>query len=269
MKSMVTSSAVFAATSINLAVAAFLPALASAQVKLPEAAQTRVEGALETDQLSHGLPHWRTQSLRIAHGSGPRDVREIELLQTRRFGLDDQQVRAVYVTAFSNALTATFAAQVSPTHRILARHGVEGNLQYEFAPAWLVLGGFSRTQYDHDHVLQASLGLEYYFSDFSVAAVWRPGHALGVRTHGFAARAAFYYAQDSSIGVLLSHGQEASVQATAVLGSTVLLSDVRAITLVGRHALTPQWALSYALGRTKQANFYQRTSARVGVQYTF
>ena len=269
MKPMVTFLAIFAATSINLSVAAFMPSLAFAQVKLPEAAQTRVEGAMETDHLSHGLPHWRMQSLRIAHGSGPRDVREIELLQTRRFGLDDQQVRAVYVTALSNALTATLAAQVSPTHRILARYGVEGNLQYEFAPAWLLLGGFSLTRYDYDKALQASLGLEHYFSDFSVAAVWRPGYALGVRTHGFAARAAFYYAQNSSIGVLLSHGQEASAQATTVLGSTVLLSDVRAITLVGRHALTPQWALNYALGRTKQADFYQRTSARVGVQYTF
>lgn len=272
MKPIVTINDFFATSSatvlvVILALQAGKPVFA--QDKQPAAAKTRIELALESDKLNNQLPGWRGQSLRIAHGTGPRDVREIELQQTRRFGLDDQQIQGVYVTPLGSALTATLAAQFSPTHRSLARHGVEGTLQYEFAPAWLALGGYSHTRFDTNKVQQASVGLEHYFSDFSLAALLRTGRSLGARTHGFSTRAAYYYAQSSSIGFMASSGQETSLLASPQVGSTVLLSDVRAITLVGRHQLVPQWSVSYALGRIKQGNFYQRTSARVGVQYTF
>ena len=264
----------FSATSFATVLVAVLAVQAGkpvfAQEKQPVAAKTRVELALESDQLNNELPSWRAQSLRVAHGTGPRDVREIELQQIRRFGLDDQQIRGVYVTSLGSALTATLAAQFSPTHRSLAKHGVEGTLQYEFAPAWLALGGYSYTRFDTNKVQQVSVGLEHYFSDFSLAALLRTGRSLDVRTHGFSTRAAYYYAQGSSVGIMASSGQETSLLASPQVGGTVLLlSDVRAITLVGRHQLVPQWSVSYALGRTKQGNFYQRTSARVGVQYTF
>lgn len=244
-----------------------LSALAIAMPFLAAAAyaQTELELGAESSHLSNGSPNWQAQSLRITHKPAPREVRELTLTRTERFGLDDHQISGLYATPLSDKLTASLGANISPSHRVLARQGVEGALQYEFAPAWLAHAGLVTTRYDKTHVNQANLMLEHYFSSFSVAAAWRPVRASGVSSSSTELRGAYYYGDANSVGVILSNGREAAT----VNADTVLLADVRAAALVGRHWLSRQWAVNYALTSTRQGSFYQRNSARLGVQYLF
>ena len=103
--------------------------------------QTVVELSAETSQLSNNNPDWHSESLRVARKLGQRDVKELTLTQTRRFDLADQQISGFYVTPLSEKLTASVGANISPSHRVLAKHGIDATLQYEFAPAWLAHAG--------------------------------------------------------------------------------------------------------------------------------
>lgn len=228
-------------------------------------AQTGAELSTESSQLSNGSPDWNELSLRIHRKRGPRDVKELTLTQTRRFGLEDQQISGLYAAPITDKLTATFGANVSPSHRVLARHGIDGTLQYEFAPGWLAHAGLGDRRYDNVNVTQGSLVLEHYFSSFSVSAAWRPVRALGVNASSSELRGSYYYGDSNSIGLIVSSGQEA----TTVSANTVLLADVRAAALLGRHWLGRQWSLSYAISTTRQGNFYNRNSVRLGAQYLF
>jgi YaiO family outer membrane protein len=243
-----------------LTLAAAMPAVAD-----PSVAQTQVELGAESSRLSNGSPDWQELSLRINQQRGPRSVKELTLTQTSRFGLDDSQISGLYATPLTDRLTGTLGASISPSHRVLARHGFDGTLQYEFAPTWLVHAGLASKRYDSVNVNQASLMLEHYFSSFSASAAWRPVRALGVSSSSTELRGYYYYRDTSYIGVIVSTGREA----TSVNASTVLLTDVRATALLGRHWLSRQWAINYAITSTRQGSFYNQNSVRLGAQYLF
>ena len=243
-----------------LSLATVMPAIADNAL-----AQTQVELGAESSRLSNGSTDWQELSLRINQQRGQRDVKELTLTQTSRFGLDDQQISGLYATPLTDRLTAMLAASISPSHRVLARQGIDGTLQYEFAPAWLVHAGLASKRYDAANVNQASLMLEHYFSSFSASVAWRPVRALGASSSSTELRGYYYYRDNSYIGVIFSTGQEA----TSVNASTVLLTDVRATALLGRHSLSRQWAVNYAVTSTRQGSFYNRNSVRLGAQFLF
>ncbi len=227
--------------------------------------QTQAEFSVESSQLSNNSPDWRDETLRITRKLGPRDVKELALTHTNRFGLDDYQLSGSYSTPLSDKLTAILGANISPSHRVLAKYGVEGALQYEFAPAWLAHAGLSNRRYSTANVNQVNLALEHYFSSFSIAAAWRPVRALGVNASSAELRGSYYYGDANFVGFIVSSGQEA----TSVNANTVLLADVRATALLGRHWLNRQWAINYALTSTRQGSFYNRNSVHLGAEYVF
>lgn len=249
----------------KLAFSFLMLALSTASFADMAIAQTVVGLSAETSQLSNNSPDWHSESVRVARKLGQRDVKELSLTQTRRFDLTDQQISGLYVKPLSDKLTASVEANISPSHRVLAKHGIDATLQYEFAPAWLVHAGLGNKRYNSVNVNQASLTLEHYFSSFSVAATWRPVQALGTHASGMELRGSYYYGNANSVGFIASSGQEA----TTVNAGTVLLADVRATALLGRHWLSPQWAVNYALSHTRQGSFYNRNSIYLGAEYVF
>jgi hypothetical protein len=48
-----------------------------------------------------------------------------------------------------------------------------------------------------------------------------------------------------------------------------VLADVRAVALIGRHWLARDWAVTYALHRTRQGGFHTRNGLRIGVQHAY
>lgn len=245
---------------LALSLATGMPAIANTAD-----AQTQVELSAESSRLSNDSPDWQELSLRINQQRGQRNVKELTLTQTSRFGLDDQRISGLYASPLNERLTAMLAASISPSHRVLERHGIDGTLQYEFAPAWLIHASLANKRYDSANVNQGSLMLEHYFSSFSASAAWRPVRALGVSSSSTELRGYYYYRDTNYIGVIVSSGQEA----TSINAGTVVLTDVRATALLGRHRLSRQWAINYAITRTRQGSFYNRNTVRLGVQHLF
>lgn len=224
-----------------------------------------LEVASGRQQLSNGSPDWTETSARLTHRRGQRHASELGLVQTERFGLRDEQLTGALARPLQPRLTASVDASFSPTHHVLARHHLGATLQYEFAPAWLVHGGLRSTRYDSATVTQATVMLERYLASWRGLLAWRPVQTLGRSTSSLELRGDYYYADKSSIGLSLADGQEA-----AQISDTVLeLADVRATTLIGRHWLTPDWALAYEWNSTRQGDFYTRRGWRIGVQHLF
>lgn len=240
--------------------AAMAPALAETAGR-----PTTVEVAHEHESLTNGLDDWRENSLQIGHSYAPRQAVGLSLRQTRRFGLNDTAIGLTWSQPLDDRLTASLEASASPTHRVLARHALGANLQYEFAPAWLVHTGLKSTQYDNATVNQGLLMLEHYVSSFSGSLAWHPVSALGTHSHSTELRGHYYYGDKSMIGLIVASGKEA----TTISNQKVALADVRSVALMGRHWVRGDWAVTYAVTRTRQGSFYNRNGVRLGVQHAF
>lgn len=239
-----------------------VPLLAGAQTaQLP----TSVELGYAHESLSNDSPDWQDAGVDITHRLGNREYLGVSLHDAKRFGTEDVSAAAFYLMPLSDKLAVNIEGSLSPDASFLTRNMVAGTLQYEFAPAWILHGGLKSANYAEDHVTEGQLKLERYVSDFSWSVAWKPVHALGSYAHSFEIRGNYYYGERNMIGIIAAYGQEA----TSVAPNEVVIADVSSIALLGRHHLTPRWALTYALTRTEQGTFYTRTGGRLGVQYSF
>lgn len=216
-------------------------------------------------RLDRGYASWDEVAVQASRQWSTRDVAELGLARTRRFGLDDTEVRAAGSSALSPKLTASLQASASPSHRVLARSSLGGAVQYEVAPAWLLHGGLRHTAYDVTSVEQARLGVERYVGDFSLLGAWSPARALGRRTDAYQLRGGWSGAGGGSAGVLLAWGAEAA----QVGDGQVAVADVRAVAVLGRLPVVPGLWLTWSASRTRQGTYYTRTGGTLGVQADF
>ena len=228
-------------------------------------ADQRLILSTELSDLDRGNRDWSEVSLRYVRLGAPRQSTELAVTGTSRFGLKDSQIDVAHTAPLSTSLVATAQASYSPTARVLPGYSVGASLQYEFAPAWLVHGGFRHTHYDNTDVNRLMLMLERYFGNFSTSVAWSPVRALGTRSELVELRGTWYHSEGGSIGFIASRGDEA----TQLGAGVVALADVSSVALVGRHRLGPDYGLNVALSRTRQGSFYTRTGLSVGVQRDF
>lgn len=247
-----------------LALALLLPPAALAQQAGP---QDRILFLADHSRLDRSFADWNEATALISRHWSARQVAELGLTRTRRFGLDDTRVDLGMSAPINERLTGAVQASASPSHRVLPRYAVGGQLQYEFARGWLAHGGARHTRYEADstQVNQLRLAVENYTGPFSVLAAWSPARALGQDTHTVELRGSYYYGQDSSVGLILARGDEA----TQLGPGQVVLADVRSVALTGRQELGPGRWLLWGVNRTHQGSFYTRTGATLGLQLAF
>jgi YaiO family outer membrane protein len=244
--------------------AAFAAASAQAADNAAQRVSTSVRASTAIEHLDNGSPDWRENTAGLQFGFAPREVLDLSAGETRRFGLRDSQFGAGFSMPLSPSLSATIDANASATHQVLARHALGAELQYEFAHAWLVHGGARSSSFDSATVNQGLLALEHYFADYSVTLGWRPARAFGQAANGVELRASRYYGERDAITLIVAGGQEA-----ASIPGGVALTKVRSAALTGRHWLDRHWAVSYALGHTRQGSLYARNGFTLGAQYAF
>lgn len=227
--------------------------------------RTTIEISASTDRLSNGSGDWKGTGLQMTHRIADQHLISAGLRDTRRFGLSDTQVEASYSAPLTARLIGTLDGTFSTSHHVLPKNSLGAILQYEVMPAWFVHGGIKNTQYDNASVNQGTLLLEHYFSSYRWAAAWRPTRALGTTAHSADFRFDYIYSDLSSVGVTLSAGRDVAT----VEGPTVIVSDVRAITVNGRHWFNREWALHYEVGGTRQGDAYSKNGVLLGVEYAF
>jgi len=222
----------------------------------------RLSGA--TERLSNDSPDWRESTAALQLRFAPRQLLDLSVADVHRFGLHDSQLAASLTLPVSSALTATFDAGASPTHRVLARRFAGAALQYEFAPRWLVHGGARSSSYDSATVNGYQFALEHYIDRYSVMLGWRPTRAFGSTAHGVELRANRYYGERDSVGLIAAAGKEA-----ASVPGGVVLTEVRSLAVLGRHWFDQRWALSWGASYTRQGSLYTRKGINAGIEYAF
>ena len=227
-------------------------------------ASTTIRTFASQEKLSNDGADWREVGVGVKFDLHPRQMLDLAATDVHRFGMHDSQYALAYAQPLDPKLVANLAATASPTHQFLARHAFTAGVQYEFAKAWLLHAGMRNSSYDAVSVNDGIFMLERYISSFSWAIGWRPTRAFSTTVHSYELRGTYYYGDRDSIGLILADGEEAST-----LPSGIALTDVRSAALVGRHWVTPSWAVNYGASYSRQGDFYSRKGLNLGIQYAF
>jgi YaiO family outer membrane protein len=245
------------------------PAAASAQpaaegMKLK---MSEVELGASREQLSGGRADWSSLSLEGVHRFAPRQTLYGGVRETERFSLRDTEVWAGYYHPLGPDWTALVEASASADHRVLARHSVFGQLSRRLPGGWNLSAGLRHSEYTNSGVNLLVLGTERYWGDFRAGYTLYAGRPESAQT-GVAHRLSFsyYYGEGSSVGISGTAGREVeNVGPPAGITST----EVRNLSLTGRHWFTPDWGLSWDLVAHEQGKLYRREGFRLGLRYRF
>lgn len=252
-----------------LATALALAATALAPVAAQQEARTEIALGASHERVSRGLGDWSSLDLELSHRDGAGRSLQGGWRETRRFGLRDHEAGLAGSFALPTATpwTATLEATYSPTHRVLAHHTLSAQLQAALPAGWLV--GLARRHNAYDaHATDLWIpGVEYY------AGAWRyayTGYAERIANGGSAVahrlQAELGYADASRIGIGIAAGHEIESLGPA-LGTVAM--RVRSVALVGRHVLTPAWAIDWEGLVHEQAAVYRRSGVHLGIRYRY
>ncbi len=206
------------------------------------------------DSLSNDLPGWDNQFIEAHYEYGETARYMSRLSRDARNSIGDLTLALAGEWQFRPWFTGASVA-VTADPEFQASTGFELHAGRTFGEGWSATLRYRHRDYDNATIGTVVTGIEKYVSDFRVA------YTLGAsRLHGasnFANHVVtgnWFYREDSSIGVSLSGGREAE----AIGGGRVIETDVRGISLTGRHRLNERLGLHWWLGVHEQGDLYRR-----------
>lgn len=232
------------------------------------AAALELEGGLTHEELTDDKPDWDSAYLEGAHDFAPRRTLYGVVRETERFDLRDTELAAAYYHPFGTTWTAQIEASASPDHNVLPEASVLGQLTWGFGEGWLLNGGARFSEYTDTSTRLLMAGIERYFGSYRVAYTvtnGKPEGASSAPSHRVALDH-YYNNERSRIGFSVAWGSEVENVGPP---TGVLVTEIRAIAVVGRHWVTPKWALAWEVGTHEQGDFYRRTGGRLGLRYSF
>ena len=230
-------------------------------------AQRRYELELSArqDWLDSGFDNWRSQRLDYA-STQPEGLGWYgALVNEQRFGERDQGIEAGAVVALDDNWTLQPEVGYQPSPYFLPEWHADVRLQRRLPAGFLGAVSVRRTEYETTRVDRLALSGERYWNS------WRAGYTLNVTDvanagtpigHDLALD--YYYAGLSYAGLRLTVGEEEAVEE-----QQLITSDVRAISLQGRHWLDSRWALSWEVGQHRQGDYYTRRWLQLGLRHAF
>lgn len=232
-----------------------------------DGAPAQIEVGASLDTLNKGYANWRSHYIEGEKKLGDRHAVYGSLRETERFKIRDTEVQAGVYYPLASRWTLLTEGNASPTHTILARWSVLGQIQYALDEGWGVHLGLRHTDYNNALSNILLVTGERYWSNYraaythSVSTLAGAGSASNGRI-----QLARYYDEQSWIGVNLSNGSEIEN-----LGSTlgILNTRVQSIGLNGRHWFDHDWAVSYEIATNKQGSLYTRNAFRLGLRRQF
>jgi YaiO family outer membrane protein len=228
---------------------------------------TELEIGYSHERLTNNLPDWTSSYLLAAHRFGERKTLYGGLRETRRFGLDDTEAHAGLYYPIAASWTSLVEASGSPTHEVLARYSVYGELQKNLGRGWNLGFGLRHSEYSLTASNVLSVYAERYWGNFRGAYTLysgRPEGASSAASHRVQFN--YYYADRSSVGLSYTNGREVENVGPP---RGVLTSDVESWMVGGQHWLTPAWALTYDLVNHEQGSLYRRQGLRLGIRHSF
>lgn len=257
---------------VHAAALALLLAAGGAQAQQPadgglKLRMSEVELGATHERLSGGRPDWRSIYLEGSHPLGERRVIYGGLRETLRFGLADTEIWAGYSHPLGREWTAVVEGSASGEHRVLPKYSALGQLTRHLPGGWGLSAGLKHSEYSLSGVNLLVLGAERYWGNFRAGYNLYAGRPEGATTgvaHRFALN--YYYGERSTVGIALAAGREVE-NVGPPLG--VASTDVRSLSLSGRHWFAPSWALSWDLLAHEQGSLYRREGIRLGLRHRF
>ncbi|WP_434457450.1 YaiO family outer membrane beta-barrel protein [Stutzerimonas urumqiensis] len=224
-----------------------------------------LELSYRTDDLDSGFDDWQTQRLDYvstrAEGLGWYGA----LLREQRFGDWDPGLELGAVIALDENWTLQPEVGYQHDPFFLPKWHADLRLQRRLPAGFLGAASVRRTEYETSRVDRLALSVERYWND------WRAGYTLNITDVSNAGTPIghdlsldYYYDGLSYLGLRGTFGEEEAVE-----GQRLLTSDVRAVSLQGRHWFDTRWALTWEIGRHEQGDLYTRDWVQLGLRHAF
>jgi YaiO family outer membrane protein len=213
---------------------------------------TEIAAGTSRETLSNDAPDWTTTHFSVVHQFAARQSLGVDIARVSRFGLSDETLTLSAYTPAGTKTTLFFEAIKSRNHNFLARDSVQAQLLQSFDAGVGAAIGVRHARYENSNVTIGEITLEKYFSDYRVAFSVLPSHSTSAgNATSYRFSLARYYGERSNMQIAAARGTELE-RANALL--PIVATDVRSLSVYGRHAFDGAWALEYALGQSKRAN---------------
>ena len=230
------------------------------------AAALHVEAGASRDVLSASYADWHGSYVEASWTNAPRQVTYGSVRTSKRFNLYDSEVLAGASFPLFEHWIFLVEANASPTHSVLP-HG-SGLLQIEATLAGGIGAqlGIRHTQYNDVWSNQVNVTLERYYGNHYASGTLFSGQLEGGGSPASQrVQWRYYYGDASHVGLSYTRG----IEIEHAPNNRTLTSDIRTMSLGGRHELTPEWAASFELLRHEQGTSYVRRGLRVGLRFRY
>jgi YaiO family outer membrane protein len=223
-----------------------------------------LEFGVDYEALSNNHSDWQTYFFRFNRKFSSGQLLYGEAAVVHRFDLTDPSLMIGWYQPLNRSRSWTTNLEVSgsPTHDVLAAFSLYGRIERNFGKGWLGHAGLRHSRYSDNNVNTGVFGVEKYFKAYRGAYTLYVAHLNGSGTstsHAFQGN--YYYGERNSTGMGVAFGQEIE----SVGNGRFIRTDVREVSLIGRHWFNQKWGLSYVALWHRQGNAYTRSGAQVGV----
>ncbi|HTM60504.1 MAG TPA: YaiO family outer membrane beta-barrel protein [Burkholderiales bacterium] len=231
------------------------------------AAALEMEGGFTKENLTNNKPDWKSIYLEAAHDFAKRQTLYGGVRETERFDFRDTELAAGYYHPFTEHLTAQIEGSHSSSHNVLPENSLFTAASWELSKGWVASGGVRYNQYTDNDSRVLNAGIERYFGNYRLFYGIFNGKPQGAPSAS-AQRLGldYYYGEKSRIGAGITWGREVEYVGPP---TGIITSDVRAVSVYGRHWFTPAWAVSWEALRQEQGDLYTRTGIRLGLRHLF
>ncbi len=255
MKSQVSVAALAAAMALSGGLAAQEPGF-----------RIEAEARSSAERLSGGRADWRNTQLDLQARNAARQAYYGNVRATERFSQRDSEATIGTYQPLGGSWAVQVEAAASPSHHVLAKHSLLAQLERRLDGGWGVQAGYRRSIYERTGADLVIGTVDRYFSSFRAAYslyLGRPDGAGFGPSHRL--QWSYYYTDRSFIGISAATGKEAE----NIFPSGVLTTQVRSLSLAGRHEFAPGWAASYEWLVHRQGDLYTRRGFGLGIRHAF
>jgi YaiO family outer membrane protein len=219
------------------------------------------------ETLTNGLSDWRSLYLEGAHNIAERQTVYGGLRRTERFDKYDTEALVGYYHPLAPTWTLLLEGTASPQHQVLARGSALAQIFKSLPEGWGLNLGYRRSEFTTNGVNLFLAGAERYWGNWRGGVTVYSGQPDGAPSaESYRFQLTRYYGERSYVGVSYAFGREVENVGPPV---GILTTDVRDLTINGRHWLTRDWALAWDLVAHEQGRLYRREGIRLGLRYRF
>lgn len=231
-----------------------------------EAPKWEVTTEFSYESLSNGFAPWYSAQLSLSRRAESGQTLYGSYRETSRFALHDREAALGVRQPFGKNWAVQMEAALSPTHRVLSKWTLLTQVERQLGRGWIVQAGFRHSDYNTARARLGIASVERYWSRYRAAYTLYVG-AANNRSVSVTQRVVgqYFYGAQNSLGVGAAFGRELVNLDTRGLVRT----NVRNVSVNGRHWFGARWAVSYGLTRHEQGQLYVRRSLVFGLHRQF